>query len=109
VETVEAVTRSHDQQLLDILLRLESLESNQTALPDLLAMLRPENLSKVHQTLLKRWTNDLCRLTGWHQNMIFQDLLADFAYDNFGDATEADWQRIADWFRVRLEDARKRR
>ena len=109
LENVEAVTRSHDQQLLDILLRLESLESNQTALPDILALLRPENLSKAHQTLLKRWTNDLCRLTGWHQTMIWQDLVADFAYDNFSDATEADWQRIQEWFQVRLAEARKRR
>jgi hypothetical protein len=109
LESVEVVTRSHDQQLLDILLRLESLESNQTALPDMLALLRPENLSQAHQTLLKRWTNDLCRLTGWHLNMIWQDLVVDFGYDNFSDATEADWQRIADWFQVRLEDATKRR
>jgi hypothetical protein len=102
LEGVEAVTRSHDQQLIDILLRLESLESNQTVLPDMLALLHPEHLSKAHQTLLKRWTAELAHLTGWHQNMIWQDLVADFGYETFGDATEADWQRIAEWFRERL-------
>src|SRR5215469_154986 len=63
LETVEAVTRSHDQQLIDILLRLETLESSQTVLPDMLALLRPESLSKAHQTIVRRWVNDLAHLT----------------------------------------------
>jgi hypothetical protein len=108
LESVEAVTRSHDQQLLDILLRLESLETGSGVLPDMLALLRPENLSKDHQTQLKRWTSDLTYLTGWHRNMIWQDLVADFGYETFGDATDADWQRIADWFNERLAYFNKR-
>ncbi len=109
LESIEAVTRSYEQQLLDLLIRVETLESDQKTLPDLLAMLHPEQLSRPHQSLIRRWTNDLCRLTGWHQNMIWQDLVADFAYDSFGDATEADWLRISDWFQGRLAEARMRR
>jgi hypothetical protein len=41
--------------------------------------------------------------------MIFQDLVADFAYYTFGDAKESDWARIQDWFHTRLDEARKRR
>jgi hypothetical protein len=36
--------------------------------------------------MVRRWVNDLARLTGWHITMIFQDLVADFAYHSFGDA-----------------------
>jgi hypothetical protein len=41
--------------------------------------------------------------------MIFQDLVADFAYHNFGDAKESDWVRIQDWFQPSLDEAQKRR
>jgi hypothetical protein len=48
----------------------------------------------VHQTLVSRWVTDLAHLTGWHITMIYQDLVADFAYHSFSDAREADWQRM---------------
>ncbi len=41
--------------------------------------------------------------------MIYQDLISDFAYGSFSDASENDWQRIVMWFRERLAEARKRR
>jgi hypothetical protein len=48
-------------------------------------------------------------LTGWHYTAIYHDLVADFAYQDFSDVREAGWERIADWFRERLQEARKRR
>jgi hypothetical protein len=89
--------------------RLDELEKAQSTLPELLDLLKPEQLSPLHQTMVRRWVNDLARLTGWHITMIFQDLVADFAYHSFGDAKESDWLRIQDWFQTRLEAARKRR
>jgi hypothetical protein len=71
--------------------------------------LKPEQLSAVHQTMVRRWVNDLAHMTGWHITMIFQDLVADFAYHSFGDVRESDWARIQDWFQTRLEEAKERR
>jgi hypothetical protein len=109
VSYMEAGLRSHDQRLEDITLRLVRLEEGQSTLPDLLALLHSEELSRPHQAAVRRWVGSLAGLTGWHQSMIYQDLLADFAYEKFSDASETDWQRIEEWFQARLESARKRR
>jgi hypothetical protein len=109
VRYMETAGQQQERRLDSIELRLDQLEKAQSTLPELLDLLKPEQLSPVHQTMVRRWVNDLAHLTGWHINMIFQDLAADFAYHSFGDAREADWQRIYDWFQVRLDQARKRR
>ncbi len=109
VRYMEAASQGHERRLDNIELRLEALEKAQAQLPELLDLLKPEQLSQVHQTLVSRWVNDLAHLTGWHINMIFQDLVADFAYHSFSDARESDWARIHEWFQVRLDEARKRR
>jgi hypothetical protein len=83
--------------------------SLEATLPELFDLLKPDQLSQVHQTMVRRWVNDLAHLTSWHINMIYQDLVADFSYGTFTDAKESDWQRIADWFQARLEGARRRR
>jgi hypothetical protein len=35
------------------------------------------------------WITDLAHLIGWHITMIYQDLVANFAYHTFSDAREA--------------------
>jgi BRO family, N-terminal domain len=109
VRYVETASRGHESRLDAVELRLDAVEQSQKQVPELLDLLRPEQLSPLHQTMLSRWVNDLAHLTGWHITMIYQDLVADFAYHSFSDAGESDWQRIADWFQARLEAARKRR
>jgi hypothetical protein len=109
VRYIETTFQEQERRLDSIELRLDQLEQAQSTLPELFDLLRPEQLSQVHQTMVKRWVNDLAHLTGWHITMIFQDLVADFAYHSFGDAKESDWARIQDWFQTRLEEARKRR
>jgi hypothetical protein len=109
VRYIETAAQSVERRLDSIQLRLDELEKAQSTLPELLDLLRPEQLSPLHQTMVRRWVNDLARLTGWHITMIFQDLVADFAYHSFGDAKESDWARIQDWFQTRFEAARKRR
>ena len=109
VRYMETAIQGQERRLDSIELRLEALEKAQSTLPELLDLSKPEQLSQVHQTMVSRWVNDLAHLTGWHITMIFQDLVADFAYHSFSDAREADWQRIQDWFQVRLAEARKRR
>jgi hypothetical protein len=106
---IETATQGHETRLDALELRLDAVEQSQKQLPELLDLLQPEQLSQLHQTMLQRWVNDLAHLTGWHITMIYQDLVADFNYQTFTDAKESDWQRIADWFQVRLETARKRR
>ena len=106
---LETAARGHQSRLDALELRLDTMEQSQQVLPDLFDLLKPEQLSPPHQSLLRRWVQDLAHLTGWHVNMIYQDLVADFAYQSFSDATESDWQRIAEWFQARLDAARKRR
>ena len=109
VRSIEAATRGYEARLDSFELRLDQLEKAQSTLPELLDLLKPEQLSPAHQTMVRRWVNDLVHLTGWHITMIFQDLVADFAYHSFSDARESDWQGIQEWFQVRLAEARKRR
>jgi hypothetical protein len=109
VRYLETALQQQERRLDRIELQLDHVEKSQATLPELLDLLKPEQLSQVHQTLVSRWVTDLAHLTGWHMSMIYQDLVADFAYHTFSDAREADWQRIADWFQARLEMAKKRR
>ena len=109
MRSVEIAARSYDTRLENLELRLDAVEKAQSTLPELLDLLHPEQLSPEHQTIVRRWVNDLAHLTGWHVNMIYQDLVADFAYHSFSDAREAEWHRIQDWFQVRLAEARRRR
>jgi hypothetical protein len=109
VRYVETAVQEQERRLDSIEIRLDQLEQAQSTLPELLDLLRPDQLSPLHQTMVRRWVNDLTHLTGWHITMIFQDLVADFAYHSFGDAKESDWARIQDWFQARLDAARKRR
>jgi septal ring factor EnvC (AmiA/AmiB activator) len=106
---VEVTSRSHDEQLTDIVIRLDELERNQSSLAELLQLLRVELLTPAHQNQVRSWVNELARLTGWHITAIFTDLAADFEYKTFGDAREADWKRIEEYFRQKLEDARERK
>jgi BRO family, N-terminal domain len=109
VKALEVTAHSQEQQLLDLGLRLDMIEEAHDLLPDLLERLQPERLTPQHQSMIRRWAIELHYATGWHYNAIYQDLIADFAYGNFSDAREADWERIADWFRERMAEARKRR
>jgi hypothetical protein len=109
VRYVETAVQGQERRLDSIGLRLDQLEQAQSTLPELLDLLKPELLNPLHQTMVRRWVNDLAHLTGWHITMIFQDLVADFAYHSFSDAKESDWARIEAWFGDRLEAARKRR
>lgn len=103
---VEVATRSQGEDITDIKIRLDELERNQSSLPELLQLLRVELLTPAHQNQVRAWVNELARLTGWHITAIFTDLAADFEYKTFGDAREADWNRIEEYFRGKLENAR---
>jgi hypothetical protein len=106
---VEVATRSQGEDITDIKIRLDELARNQSSLPELLQLLRVELLTPDHQNQVRSWVNDLARITGWHITAIFTDLAADFEYKTFGDAREADWNRIEEYFREKLEDARRNR
>ena len=108
VRSVEIAAGGYETRLESSELRLDAVEKAQSTLPELLDLLKPDQLSPLHQTMVRRWVNDLAHLTGWHINMIFQDVVADFAYHSFSDARESDWQRIEEWFQARLKSARKR-
>jgi hypothetical protein len=106
---VESASRAQGLQLEELASRLERVEEAQELLPSFLESLRPERLTPQHQSLIRRWVMDLHYVTGWHVNVIYQDLVTECVLEAFGDARESDWERIAAWFRGRLAEARKPR
>lgn len=106
---VESASRSQGLQLEELETRLQRIEEAHELLPGFLEILRPERLTPQHQSLIRRWVMDLHHLTGWHINVIYQDLVTDFELGAFSDARESDWERIAAWFRHRVDEARKPR
>jgi hypothetical protein len=106
---VESASRSQGLRLEELASRLERVEEAQELLPGFLESLRPERLTPQHQSLIRRWVMDLHYVTGWHVNVIYQDLVTECELEAFGDARESDWERIAAWFRGRLAEARKPR
>jgi BRO family, N-terminal domain len=106
---VESASRSQGLQLEELTSRLQRVEEAQELLPGFLESLRPERLTPQHQSLIRRWVIDLHHLTGWHIDVIYQDLVTDFELETLSDARESDWERITTWFRERLAEARKPR
>jgi len=104
---VESASRSQGLQLEELESRLQRIEEAHELLPGFLEILRPERLTPQHQSLVRRWVMDLHHLTGWQIDVIYQDLVTDFALETFSDARESDWERIATWFRERLAESRK--
>ena len=66
VRALETAARGYEARLDNLEMRLDAVEKAQTALPELLDLLHPEQLSPEHQTIVRRWVNDLAHLTGWH-------------------------------------------
>jgi hypothetical protein len=106
---LEATVRSHKLQLEELASRLDLLEEAQNQLPDLLDRLRTEHLTSEHQEQVRQWISDLHNETGQEYNTIYRDLVADVRIGSFSDVRDSDWERIAEWFRLRLNEARKQR
>ncbi len=106
---IEATTKSQAEDIIDLRIRLEEVERNQSGLPEMLHLLRVELLSPDHQNQVRSWVNELARLTGRSRTEIFTDVTAEFEYKDFSDFREADWERIQAYFQERLEEARNRR
>ena len=104
---LEATVRSHKQQLEELSSRLNLLEEAQNQLPDLLDRLRTEHLTPEHQEQVRQWILDLHNETGREYNAIYRDLVADVRIGSFSDVRDSDWERIAEWFRLSLKEARK--
>ncbi|MGO8948007.1 MAG: Bro-N domain-containing protein, partial [Ktedonobacterales bacterium] len=72
------------QQRLDILeQRVARLETDSATLPELFERLMPERLSPLHQQQLRRYETELVAATGWHPNMVYQDILTQFSLGSF--------------------------
>jgi hypothetical protein len=106
---LEATVQSHKQQLEELASRLDLLEEAQSQLPDLLDRLRKEHLTPEHRAEVRQWIMDLHEVTGRQYDAIYQDLVADVRIGSFSDARDSDWERIAEWFRLRMKEARKQR
>ena len=77
-------------------------------LPELLERLGPERLTPPHQALVKRWVQELHSLAGYPYGTIYGDLNGAFHVGKFSDILETDWERVEQWFTVRIEAAKKR-
>ena len=105
---VESVTADHTEQLDSIQSRLEGLEEETRMLPELLERLGPERLKPEHQALVKRWVQELHSLAGYAYGSIYGDFNGAFHVGKFSDVLETDWERVEQWFIVRIEAAKKR-
>ncbi len=82
-------------------------------LPELLERLgperlKPERLKPEHQALVKRWVQELHTLAGYAYGSIYGDLNSIVHVGKFSDILETDWERVEQWFTLRIEAAKKR-
>jgi hypothetical protein len=76
--------------------------------PELLERLGPERLTPEHQAQVKALVGRLHEIGGYAYGTIYGELNTASHVGKYSDILESDWQRVEQWFRMRLEAARKR-
>jgi hypothetical protein len=87
--------------------RVESLEAGMQLLPEILERLGNQTLTAEHQALVERAVKELHDLAGFSFGAIYFDLNQQFHVGTFTDIPESRWQEVAEWFRMRIEAARR--
>jgi hypothetical protein len=87
--------------------RVESLEAGIQLLPEILERLGSQTLTAEHQALVKGAVKELHDLAGFSFGAIYFDLNQHFHVGTVTDIPESRWQEVAEWFRMRLEAARR--
>ncbi|GAC1349221.1 MAG: hypothetical protein NVS4B12_21870 [Ktedonobacteraceae bacterium] len=85
--------------------RLEGLEA---IIPDILDRLPPQTLTPDHQRQVQVYTKQLHEATAKPYPTIYDDLKAAFSVARYQDISEAEWDKIVNWFKVQIQRAKKR-
>jgi hypothetical protein len=85
--------------------RLEGLEA---IIPDILDSLPPQTLTPDHQRQVQVYTKQLHETTGKPSPTIYDDLKAAFSIARYQDIPEAEWDMVANWFKVQIQRVKRR-
>jgi hypothetical protein len=88
--------------------RLEGLEAMTDLIPEILERLGPETLSPAHQRQLQAFVKQLHEATGKLYPTIYDDLKMAFQVARYQDIPETEWEKIANWFKVQLQQEQKK-
>jgi hypothetical protein len=84
--------------------RLEGLEA---IIPDILDRLPPQTLSPAHQQQLQAFVKQLHDATGKPYPTIYDNLKTAFQVARYQDIPDAEWDKVANWFRVQLQGKKR--
>ncbi len=88
--------------------RLEGVEAMTGLIPEILERLGPEKLTTEHQEKVQQYVEQLCEATGKHRGTIYTRLHSAFKVPRYQELLEADWPRVERWFKIQIDNARKR-
>jgi hypothetical protein len=89
--------------------RLEGLEAMTDLIPEILERLGPETLSPAPQRQLQAFVKQLNETTGKAFATIYDELKTAFQVARYQDIHEAEWEKVANWFRIQLQGKRRSR
>ncbi len=89
--------------------RLESHEAILQLVPEILERLGPETLTPEHQRTVQHAVKRLNEIGGHAYASIYADLGEHFHVAKYDQIPEARWEDVAEWFKVRINTAERRR
>jgi len=85
--------------------RLEGIEA---IIPDILDRLPPPTLTPEHQQQVQLFVHQLHEASGKPHGTIYNDLKTAFAVAKYDQIPEAEWNKVANWFKVQLQRTKKK-
>jgi hypothetical protein len=90
--------------------RVEGLEETVGhLLPELMERLGPRTISVEHQHTIQQGVKHLADLLNLKPGQVYADLNASFHVPRYAEIPEDRWQEVAEWFRMRVQAAERRR
>lgn len=88
--------------------RLETKEAVLDLIPEIIERLGPEKLTPKHQGLVQYYVGQLSKATGKSRGAIYSSLYMAFSVPKYQDIPEAEWDRVANWFKVQTDQGQKK-
>ncbi len=88
--------------------RLESYKPVLDLVPEILERLGSPTLTPEHQNLVKYYVQQLSKATGNHSGTIYSNLYTAFSVPRYQEIPESEWPKVENWFKVRIERAKKK-
>lgn len=114
-EDVERWRKEQERRVEAVELRQDTLEDRMEGVEELSRLfvevterLGPRTLTPEHQATVKRMAGRLHELSGMSFAAIYGELNEMFHTGKYSDIAEADWERVSEWFCVRIAGAERR-